>query len=95
MTDKRTERLRGLAAKSNDGNLCGAALMAADIIDAQKDLITRLEASMASARNEALRDAAAEASYQASEENDYRPPMVDVTTAILALIEGDTNDPAV
>jgi len=49
--------------------------------------LAEAQAQAQTARYDALRDAAAEASYQASEENDYRPPMVDVTSAILALIQ--------
>ena len=63
---------------------------AADMIDAMhkvRDQIAQAQAQAQTARYDALRDAAAEASYQASEENDYRPPMVDVTSAILALIQ--------
>jgi hypothetical protein len=48
---------------------------------AERDAQVRAEA-----REDALREAAAEASYQAGPDNDYRPPMVRVTSAILALI---------
>ena len=62
-----------------------------EVIDDLRAQLAEAQAQAQTARYDALRDAAAEASYQASEENDYRPPMVDVTSAILALIQPTTD----
>lgn len=47
-----TERLRRLARDSNDGNLRGPALMAADTIEAMTDTITKLRAEVAELRKQ-------------------------------------------